>query len=239
MGIEAVVVQAFMTSTDAVPARQRVSPSADPDDPMVVDIPGWAFTRHFKLGNCLSLKAYQARRVLEKETERQRGELKSLEKELGRRALADAALLALDEELAALEEMDKRALLDTARQHKLGVPGRGSEEVIRGRVRAKLQHKLDELTAVPVEVDEDLEVDDEGEEPHKGDGEPDAARYGTLADDSVRVALPKIAACEDAEQIGEWARAEKYGDEPRKTVMEALGRRYRELDPDALQAGPD
>lgn len=154
--MEVVVTKAFMTSPDARPARKRVAPSVDPDEPMIADIPAWAFMRHFRLGNCLTVDAYTARRKLEIETAAALASVKLMETELGEKALADAEKLALQELISALIDMDKPTLLATARDNTLSVSSSGGESVVRSRVEALLRKKLDALSPAGDEPAADL-----------------------------------------------------------------------------------
>lgn len=157
--MEVVVTGAFMTSPDAVPPRTRVAPSRDPDNPTIAHVPAWAFARHFKLGNCVTRDAYEARMELQRETERQLSEVKNLEAELGERALRESQKLAIQEEISALDEIDdKDQLAAIARQHGFSVSTRGAVKVVRSRVQSGLQKQLADLPedgAPPDDADSD------------------------------------------------------------------------------------
>lgn len=216
--MEVVVIKPFMAPLGGVPARGRLAPSGDPDKPRIVQIPPWAFTRHFRLGNCVTVDAYEQRREVEREFEKAKADLRKAEEELSERALASAEVEALKEEIAALDEMDeKEALVALARQREFSVSTKGSVKAVRDRVRRELEKRLASLGASA------------DEEPEPAAAEPEEIEERVSLDDlSVRDAAPLIEACDDAETIALWVLAERDGAN-RSTLLAALRDRYEQL----------
>jgi predicted subunit of tRNA(5-methylaminomethyl-2-thiouridylate) methyltransferase len=152
--MQAVVIGPFITPMEATPPKTIVRPSANADEPMVVELPAAYFARQCELGNVTSLEAFNARRKARKEADRRRMDLELEVSKLEARALMDVESRALIEDFEALDGMDKDHLVELALRRKLNVNTRRSEDILRRDVRGALEPLVAKARGVEAEAAE-------------------------------------------------------------------------------------